>query len=493
VPALADPQTLARAVLIVQQARRASQEAQQVDYTTQPVRWVEERLREHLWSKQREIAEALVTDRRVAVPSCHAAGKSFLASRIVGWWLDVHEPGDAFVVTTAPTASQVRAILWREINRVHRKGNLPGHTNQTEWWINDEMVAFGRKPSDYDPSGFQGIHARRVLVVLDEAGGIPESIYLAGNSLAANEHSRILAIGNPDDPASHFAAVCRPGSGWTVIQVDGLQSPNFTGEDVPADLRDLLIGPTYVEEMRRDVGEESPVYTSKVRGAFPEDASDGVVLLSWVRKCQQTEDRDPSTLTPVELGVDVGAGGDETVVRERRGPVAGRTWRKRTPNWADGVAQVLEAIDATGATRVKVDMIGVGWGIVGRLKELRDEGRHKAEIVGINVGESALEPAKFPKLRDQLWWDVGRELSRTGGWDLSQVDDTTVSQLIAPTYQRDSAGRIKVEPKKDTRKRLKRSPDDADALLLAFADVDRGRAQELDGAMVELLAGYRGV
>jgi len=433
-----------------------------------PVGWIRLRLREHVWSKQVEIAESVRDHRRTAVPSAHEVGKSFIAARLAAWWIEVHPPGEAFVVTTAPTGRQVRAVLWREIRRAHTKGNLAGRTNQTEWWLGDEMVAFGQKPADYDPSAFQGIHARYVLVILDEACGIPEAIYQAAGSLAGNERSRTLAIGNPDDPAAHFAKVCKPGSGWHVISVDGLESPNFTDEPVPDTLRDLLLGPTYVAETLADGGgEDSPLYVAKVRGRFPENATDGVVLLSWASACQRLE---LAPGAPVELGMDVGAGGDETNIRLRRGPKAGRKWNKKTPDWAEAVALALEAIDATGATRIKVDTIGVGWGVVGRLKELRAEGRHACEVVAVNVGAAASNPTRFPRLRDQLWWEVGRELSRAGGWDLGEVDDTTISQLIAPTYQRDSAGRIRVESKPDTKKRLKlnRSPDDADALLLAY-------------------------
>jgi hypothetical protein len=405
----------------------------------------------------------------VAVQSCHAAGKSFIASRLVAWWLDTRPVGEAFVVTTAPTASQVKAILWREINRAHRKGSLPGRMNLTEWWIGGELVAFGRSPADTDPTAFQGIHARHVLVLIDEACGVPEAIFLAGNSLAANEHSRILAIGNPDDPAAHFKRVCEPGSDWHVIQIDAFESPNFTGEPIPDGLRDLLISPVYVKELARDVGEDSPVYLSKARGQFPSDAPDGVVPLSWVRACQNIEkDYAPDDLLPVELGVDVGAGGDETVIRERRGRLAGRTWRYRTPDSTQAAGYVRQAIDATGATRVKIDVIGIGWGVVGTLKEQHEREEHGAEIVGVNVGQASTDPKRFPKLRDQLWWEVGRELSQQKAWDLSSVDETTVAQLTAPTWKPDSSGRHKIEPKAATRARLKRSPDDADALLLAY-------------------------
>jgi hypothetical protein len=434
-----------------------------------PAAFVSEKLGETLWSKQREVAQSVVENRRTAVKSCHAAGKSFTASRLTAWWLWSHVPGTAFVVTTAPTFEQVRAVLWREIGRAHRKGNLLGRVNQTEWWIGDEMVAFGRKPGDADPTAFQGIHAEYVLVILDEACGIERDLWMAAMSLAANDKSRILAIGNPDDPGSHFAEICRPGSGWNVLQIGYQDSPNFTSEAVPSSLRPLLIGPTYVEEMRSDVGEDSAPWMAKVLGEFPEDADDGVVSLSALRRCMRPDqEHTAEDLLPIELGWDVGAGGDKSVVRERTGVVAGRAWYLKGPDTMAQCGEVLRITEETGATAIKIDSIGIGHGAADRMAELRASGEHRAKVVRVNVGEASTRPHRFPKLRDQVWWEVGRMLCQDGAWDLSGIDDATVAQLTAPKYQLDSSGRIKVEAKADTRARLGRSPDDADALLLAF-------------------------
>lgn len=244
-------------------------------YVDDPVGFIRGPLKEHPWSKQREIAEAVRDHRHVAVRSAHDTGKSFIASRLVAWWLSAHEPGDAFVVTTAPSFEQVRAILWREINRAKKNGHLPGETNQTEWWIDGEIVAYGRKPADYDETGFQGIHSRYVLIVLDEASGIPPQLWTAVETLATNENSRILAIGNPDDPLSDFKKKCDALSNWHVIHVDGLETPNFTGEviaddpDIDALIKESLLSKTWVEERRAEWGEGSPLWQAKVRGAFP--------------------------------------------------------------------------------------------------------------------------------------------------------------------------------------------------------------------------------
>ncbi len=438
-------------------------------YLADPAGFVSGELGEGLWSKQREIAESVVAHRRTAVRSCHNVGKSYVASRLVAWWLGVHPPGSAFVVTSAPTFPQVRAILWREIGRAHRKGKLPGRVNQTEWWIDGEIVAFGRKPADTDPTAFQGIHAHYVLVVLDEACGIPRDLWTAAGSLTANDSSRILAIGNPDDPGSHFAQVCKPGSGWHQVQIGYADSPNFTGEAISEKLAALLIGPVYVQEMAHDVGVQSAPYISKVLGQFPDDADDGVVRVSAVRACQRERDHPAESLAPVELGWDVGGGGDQSVVYLRHGCKAIRAFYPR--GGADPMVQVgevVQVINDTGAASIKVDVIGIGWGVAGRLEELRHEGVHRARVVKVNVGAASTRPARFPKLRDPIWWEVGRELSEDGGWDLSCCDDIAVAQLVAPKYALDSSGRVKVEPKADTRARIGRSPDDADALLLAF-------------------------
>ena len=220
-----------------------------------PVRWAEAVLRVSLWSKQRQIIYAVRDHRRVAVRSCHGVGKTFVAAVLAAWWIASHPPGSAFVVATAPTLRQVRSIFWRELGRAHATGRLPGRLNQAaEWWIGDRLVALGLKPADSDPTSLQGIHARFVLVIVDEAAGVPSALWDAASSLTANEESRLLAIGNPDDPGSRFAAVCRPGSGFHVIGISAHDSPNFTGEEVPDGVRPLLVSPVWVRERAAEWG-----------------------------------------------------------------------------------------------------------------------------------------------------------------------------------------------------------------------------------------------
>jgi hypothetical protein len=432
-------------------------------YRADPVIWVTERLGERLWSAQCEIARAVRDHRRVAVRSAQDVGKSRIASRLACWWIDTHPVGEAFVVTTAPSFKQVQAVLWREMRHAHRTGKLPGVMTETEWKVDGQLVAFGRKPADYDPDAFQGIHALYVLVILDEACGVDEALWNAAETLTANEGSRILAIGNPDDPASHFARVCHPGSGWHTIRIDGLHSPNFTDEPVPEELRALLLSPTWVEERKRSWGEDSPLYISKVRGEFPEDADDSLIPLGWIRAAQaRYEEASGHPEVAEVLGVDVARyGSDETVIVARAGELAWIVGRYRREDTMATTGRVVRALADLGASEAAVDVVGIGAGVVDRLDEQR------LPVVGLNGGSAPLDPDRFANARAEWFWGL-RDRFESGEITI-EPDDELGAQLAGIRYLIDSRGRILIESKQDARSRGVASPDIADALMLAFA------------------------
>lgn len=438
-----------------------------------PVAWATDRAKVHLWSRQREIAQSVVANKRTAVQSAHGLGKSFLAATLAAWWVDVHDPDETMVVTTAPSLDQVHAILWEEIRGLHDKAGLSGVVQRTDRWLVDgRLVGMGRKPPDYSESAFQGIHRRYVLVILDEACGIPAWLWTAVETITTGDSCRILAIGNPDDPNSHFRRLCQGTPGWVSHKISCFDSPNFTGEPGPAIFKEILTTELWAEERKAEWGEDNPLYVAKVLGEFPSDHPWSVVRMTDVFACRLDVPvpRAEHELLPVELGVDVGGGGDETVVRERRGMVAGREWREHSDKPERISKLIIGAIKETGATAVKVDSIGVGAGVVGELRNLKELGYHQAKIVGVNVAERASAPDKYFNLRSQLWWECGRLAAEDRAFDLSRMDnaDNTVAQLLEVRYQHDLKGRVKVEPKDDVRTRLGRSPDNADALLLAY-------------------------
>lgn len=462
-------------------------------WVTDPCGWVRVRARRFAWSKQREGMEAVRDHRRVAIRSCHSTGKTAVAAMIAAWWIDAHPPGTAFVVTSAPTGPQVKALLWREINRLHRLAGLPGRTNLTEWYIGDELVGLGRKSSDYNEHAFQGIHALHVLVILDEASGINETLWVAVETIASNQNARILAIGNPDDNDSQFAKICAPESGWHVISIGYADTPNFTDEEVPDELRALLISAQWVEDRRREWGEDSALFSSKCLGEFPPRGLDAWAAIQYgaVSRCRVLE-LPPQDDDVHEAGIDVGAGGDRTVIYERVGPRAGRCETFRDPDPMATVARLALSLHDWDTKRAKVDVGGLGWGIYGRLRELssahnpRGECTHSAEVIGVNFGAGSAVPKRFLNKRAELWW-AGRERSRLEQWDLGAVSDEVVAELTAPRYViLDSGGKVKIEPKDEVIKRMGRSPDLADALLLAFHDGPSAATQDTFHQPVEV-------
>ncbi len=148
------------------------------------------------------------------------------------------------------------------------------------------------------------------------------------------------------------------------------------------------------------------------------------------------------------------------------------------------VGKLAHTLGEWGTERAKIDVIGIGWGVYGRLRELRGQ-THKAQVVPVNFGARSSNQKRFANLRAEVWWEIGREYSRTRRWDLSEVDDDVIAELTEPKYEiMDSYGKIKIEAKDEIRARLGRSPDDADALLLAFYEGAYGGPVNTDAVEV---------
>lgn len=497
------------------------------DYLAKPGQWVEDVLGEHLWSKQDEIMRSVRDNKATAVQSCHDAGKSYIASRIAAWWLSIHPVGEAVVVSTAPTAHQVAEILWSEIAIAHAKGGLPGKIlagNTPKWTIEHHSsskpitLGMGRKPSDYNEHAFQGIHRRYVLVIVDEACGVPPQIWNAVDAITTNKTSRILAIGNPDDPSTHFAKLCAPNnplsSGWHNIRIDGLQTPNLcqseidqldpelreaiervfeeagltpTREEVPEALRDVLLSCDWVARQAIRWGTSSALWTSKIRGLFPDANDDSVVPLGWVERAIDRYRDWVARGAPYEWGrvvisVDPAATGkDRTCIAMRRGDVlekfdlhAGintvqttklvRAAAKIDENNQPGTAQTMIIIDAGG---------GYGNGTIDQLREDGVPGVIAFVPSGQDGRKDEIGEYGFLNNRAAMWWNIRELLGPGGDPHRSTVmlpdSDEIREDLTAPKYKVAKTGsKIQVEEKDEIRKRLGRSTDVGDAVCMAF-------------------------
>lgn len=502
------PTTLAQAHV---ELDRIEAELTRRRWAADPSDWAHEKLHDTLWSGQRRILNAVRDHRRTAAATCHSVGKSYSAALLSAWWSDTHKPGESFVVTTAPTDAQVEVILWKEIGRAHARGKLRGRLNTKEWILaierngikREEIIAMGRKPNDYEPTAFQGIHAPFVLVIVDEANGVRGPLWEAIDSLIANDGSKIVAIGNPDDPSGEFYDHCKPGSGWEVVHLNAFESPNFTGEPLPQPILRQLIGRTYVEEKRRKWAprwywvdqrghrcesaqgvqcvppdgakpeDTNPMWQSKILGVFPERLeAGGLIPMTWIRAAQQ---RTLPPGVPNELGVDIGAGGDESAVCHRRGSVYRIIRTDHEPDTMKQTGKIVDDLRQTGASVAKVDKIGIGWGVVNRGHELHE--MHPTSIpdfLGINVGEAPADDAlasddRFLNLKAQLYWNL-RDLFERGDIDIELEDEDLAAELVSIRYERMSTGKIKISDKrKDGSGKPAPSPNRAESLMLAAA------------------------
>lgn len=461
-------------------------------YLRDPVLWAGDVAKLELWSKQKEILESVRDNKRTAVKSSHQVGKSFTAALTVCWWLATHPPGSAFVVTTAPTFAQVRSILWREIGSIHSRALLPGKCNQTEWSMGPKLVAIGRKPSDHNQHGIQGLHAEFMLAVIDEGCGVVKMMYDAISTLVADEGGKILAIGNPDTTDGEFFQLFKPNSGWNQITISAFDTPNFTGEQVPDIVKKSLIHPDWQKDRAQYWGEESALYQSKVLGQFPTIGDPWQVIpLGWANDCRYLEF--PAGRLPIEAGVDVGAGNDRTVITIREGNKLVAVYTFVNPDPVKTTGEIARVLRDHKVTCAKVDSNGVGWGIYGGLRESSSihniPGKthaHDSEIVPINVSMSATMGNEHLYLnrRAEMWW-LGRELSRLKQWDFSglpsAMQDDLINELVMPKYEIvDTHGKVKIEPKDKIIERLRMSPDIAESALLCF--VPASWAADIQGA-----------
>lgn len=451
---------------------------EKVNYAADPVRWASERGNMHIWSKQREVLESVRDHRRTVVRACHSAGKSHIAATAACWWIDSHPPGEAFILTSAPTAPQVRAILWRGINRIHASAKLPGRCNQVEWIMTnpdgtEEIVGIGRKPSEHSEGAFQGIHARYVLVILDEAQGVPKALWDATESIASNKYARVLSIGNPDVTTGPFVDACRSPELWNEIHIGYASTPAATGEEVPEEVADGLISEAWATDRAIAWGTDSALYQSKVLGEIPTGDVDPWRVISEedAAKCRYVDESYEGDPDAVRIGgIDVGGGGDRTVIVERIGSAVGRieSFSDRDPMLT--VGKLVNFIDAWDLQRVRIDVVGIGWGVAGRLREVLKERGSKCTVQTVNFAGKSSQPKRFLNIRAEAWWN-GRELSRNGAWSLAALDNDAIAELTMPRYEIvDSSGKLKIEKKDEVRERLGRSPDIADALLMAFFD-----------------------
>lgn len=403
---------------------------------------------------QVEALKALATEDRVSIRSGHGVGKSAMAAWTVLWFLATHYP--AKVAITAPTAHQLEDVLHPEIGAWLKR--MPAGL-EGEFLLKADRLILKSSPAESfaafrtgnksNPDALQGFHAENFMFVLDEASGIDDIVFEVAEGALSTPSAKVLMTGNPTRASGYFfdSHHSQRGSWHTMA--------------VPCSLSSR-VAPEYVERMLR-YGQDSNIFRVRVLGEFPKSDDDAVIPLEWV---EASIGREVKTIKGPEVwGLDVARFGDDRTALAKRqmnallGPIQTRR-NLDTMQVAGWVLREYEDAE-TKPESIYVDVIGIGAGVVDRLKE------HGLPVRGINVAERPADSDRYMRYRDELWfkgreWFEDRDCTMPDDQDLAG-ELTTVSYEITPT------GKIQVASKEKMKRDGRPSPDLADAFLLTLS------------------------
>lgn len=445
-------------------------------YATRPVEFVRDILGVDTWEKQEEILNAILTNKRVTVRSSHGVGKTFTAAIAVLWFLICYEPST--VVTTAPTARQVKSILWEEIRLRYKsaKTNLGGRLLQMELQMGPKWLATGFATDEYNVERFQGYHNENILVVIDEASGVARNIFTGVEGLLSSGNAHLLLIGNPTDELSEFGHSFK-SSLYKKMHISSFDTPNLKcGKTV----RPYLVTPEWVEERRVEWGEADPLYEVRVLGNFPTTSEGALIPLAWIERAKASTAKPEGVRV---LGVDIARfGGDESIVYMREGRVVTAMWKWSGNDTMESTGKIASIINEMTPSRVNIDAVGVGAGVYDRLIELG------YDVTPVNGSERSNQPDRFLNLRTEIMFNL-RQRFIDGNIRVAE-DEKLEHQLVnLKQLPLTSRGQQRLEPKEEMKSRIGSSPDRADALALVFWEQGR-RKTELLGSATEFVSDH---
>jgi hypothetical protein len=290
------------------------------------------------------------------------------------------------------------------------------------------------------------------MLVVDEASGVPEKVFEAAAGSMSGHSAVTIMLSNPTRSSGTFyESQTRMADSWWTRRWSCVDSP--------------LVSDEFVDEMRARYGEESNAFRIRVLGEFPL-ADDDTIIPFHLADAASNRDIQIDENTQMIWGLDVARfGTDKTALCKRQGPIVTeiRSWRGLDLMQTVGrVVAEYEALPPSARpSEILVDSIGLGSGVVDRLRELN------LPVRGVNVAESPSMGETYMNLRSELWFKLK-------GW-LEARDcklphnDQLVSELTSIRYSFTSSGKMRAESKDEMRKRGLGSPDLADALCLTMA------------------------
>lgn len=474
----------------------------------EPVWFANRYLNAKPWQKQKDILNALTQNDFVAVRSCNGSGKTYTAALATLWWLMAYD--EAVVITTAPSERQVKELLWREIRSLYNQNRdfIGGKITQTRLEISNKRYAYGFSTDTVDR--FQGFHSPNILIIVDEASGLQESLYDPILGCLTSENSKLLLIGNPLNLSGTFYdAFHKNRSHFETIHISAFDTPAFQNEaesDSTGDANELgevaregegepgvstcsrssdgsaaaflanrtdhalvdndehpngIATPKFAENIAKQRGKDSAAYMVRVLGDFPAEADDTLIPLRNIeaaaRRTLPCNDDDDTI-----MGVDIARyGNDTTVFVVKRGPRVIDMVSFSRSRITETIGRIINMAKGHDVSAIHIDEVGMGAGVVDALNE-----QDIKNVMGVNGGTKSDTPERFFNRRAQLYHGLKQ---RFDDGDIAIPDDAElISQLASLTHTYNSRGQLVLQTKDRIRSTGHQSPDKADALALAF-------------------------
>lgn len=427
---------------------------------------------ESLTPYQAEICAALSAHRRVCVRGPHGLGKSALAALLILWFALTRDGREDWKIpTTASAWRQLAKFLWPEVHKWARKLKWSA-LGRGPFCERTELLALSLKLKTGEafalasdkPALIEGAHAKSLLYVFDESKAIMADTWDSAEGAFSTGDCYFLSISTPGEPSGRFYDIQsrRPGyDDWWVRHVS-------RDEAIAAG----RMSEKWAEERKLQWGEKSAVYINRVLGNFASSDEDGVIPLSWVEQAnarwQAWRDRGEELGPLTSVGVDVARSGEDmTVLALRHGNVISELRRYSREDTMETTGRVAGILVAHGG-RAAVDVIGIGAGVVDRLREMNQA----VDAFTASAHSTATDRSGelgFLNIRAEAWWHLRELLDPANGDEVAlPPDDTLIGDLTTPRWKVTSGGKIQIESKEDIRKRIGRSTNDGDAVVQAF-------------------------
>jgi hypothetical protein len=408
--------------------------------------------REQLEGIGKHLRENPADNFREATASGHGSGKTALTAWIILWAMSTRPQLNG--VVTANTLSQLSNKTWRELALWHKRAINKHwfrwaatkfmHVQDPETWY---IAAVPN--SEHNSEAFAGLHSAEKLIIFDEASGIPDKIWEVTEGAMSDGSSIWLVYGNPTKNTGKFRNCFDKDKRWRTRNID-TRTVKRTDKQEIADMIEAY------------GGEDTDPVRVRVRGLFPKAASTQFMPIDLVSGAMARElPIESHFMMPIVVGADVARyGDDKSVIAVRQGR---KLLELKTYSGLDTMTfahQVSVAIRKFKPIATFVDVVGIGAGVVDRLRMLG------YDIIEVNGGTKAREEDRWADKRAEMWVRMREWLE---GADIPDHQEL-YEGLIGVQYFFDDKERLRLERKADMKKRDLKSPDEADAIALTFAE-----------------------